>query len=406
VVSAVVAAEALLFALLGQLDAPLRGGDAHTYLRLARNLAQHGVFSDSAGSHLDPNVWRSPGYPAFLAALQLIGVQSVAALRIAQLALLGLTAYLTGHIGRRVGGVRVGLVSAVGTATYLPLVWQAAEQMTECLAAVGFVALALVSLAALEREGHAALRAWALAGCILGLTAYVRPTTLYLSAGVALLILAQTRRVAAAACFVLAVFLVVAPWTVRTSLLVHHVVPLEVGAGSGEYASASQFAGRLEIPLQGTGWIDYKAASRRITHSLREGRFTPSEQLEADELMRRAVPPVTAAELAQRLPVRMAALWGPADETPTEQSWSASVHRLAVLQFWVLAALALCAAVALRRRILRLWPLWLPAVYLAAVHTVLHVESRYTVPVRPLLIVLAGIAVMRWRRPAAALSAG
>jgi hypothetical protein len=41
---------------------------------------------------------------------------------------------------------------------------------------------------------------------------------------------------------------------------------------------------------------------------------------------------------------------------------------------------------------LRDWPLWLPALYITAVHTVIHVESRYSLPTRPGLIVLAATA--------------
>jgi len=58
------------------------------------------------------------------------------------------------------------------------------------------------------------------------------------------------------------------------------------------------------------------------------------------------------------------------------------------------------AAVSRRRRtLLRDWPLSMLAVYLTLLHLIFHIEGRYSVEARPLLIVFAAIgAVALWRR--------
>ena len=396
----IVAVEALLFAFpLHQLGAPLRGGDAAEYLRLASNLLHHGVFSDSQHTPFDPNVLRSPGYPALLALLQACGLGSLGAIRVVQLGLLGLTAWTTGAVAMRLAGARAGLIATIATATYLPLVWATTDQMTEVTAALGTAVVALLTLRAREREGVPALRAWALAGLALALSAYVRPSILAFAVPAAVLVAVETRRILPAAAFLAALIVTIAPWAARTTIAAHTPVALQVGSGAGRYASAQQNEGRLPIPLDGAAWVAYKAESRRLSHDLRRGRYTPVEQVEFDRRLGRAAPHVRLGDVVKRLPQRLASLWGPADNTPRSERWTASARRLALLQFWLLAVLAVGGLLLRRRSVLRDWPLWLPAVYLTAVHTVLHVELRYSLPVRPLLIVMAAVgAAHLWER--------
>jgi hypothetical protein len=99
-----------------------------------------------------------------------------------------------------------------------------------------------------------------------------------------------------------------------------------------------------------------------------------------------------------RFPARMRALWGPIDATPREQRWTTSLRSLGVLEYWLLLALVCVAPLLVRRSLLKTWPLWLPALYLTAVHTVVHVESRYSLPTRPGLIVVAAIAAQALAR--------
>jgi len=387
---AVTLVELLLFAgPFQQLAQPVRGGDGPEYLRLAANLLHHGVFSDSAHAPFDANVLRAPGYPALLALLKAAGLGSLGAIRAVQLVLLGTAAWLTGLVALRLGGRRAGVIATLATATYLPLVWATVDQMTEIAATLGLALFVLLVMAARERRG---LRSWALAGLVLAATAYVRPTALALAVPAALFIAWDTRRLAAAAVFVAACAAAVAPWSVRTSLAAHTPVALQVGSGAGRYASAEQNLGRLPIPLDSQGWIAFKLVSRRLSHDLRRGRYTPVEQVTFDRRMANAAPRVPLRDTIEKLPARLHALWGPVDATPRGQRWTPSAHRLALAQYWLLAVLVGAGLVVRRRRLLRDWPLWLPAAYLTVVHMVIHVESRYSLPARPGLIVVAALA--------------
>ena len=60
------------------------------------------------------------------------------------------------------------------------------------------------------------------------------------------------------------------------------------------------------------------------------------------------------------------------------------------LQFALLALLVLAGLVIRRRTLGRDWPLWLGAVYVTALHLVFHMEGRYSMPARPMLLVYAG----------------
>jgi len=61
----------------GQVDGyALRSLDSTEYMALARNLAQHGVFSQDEAAPRRPDTWRTPGYPVFLAVwIRLLGPQ-------------------------------------------------------------------------------------------------------------------------------------------------------------------------------------------------------------------------------------------------------------------------------------------------------------------------------------------
>jgi 4-amino-4-deoxy-L-arabinose transferase-like glycosyltransferase len=388
--------EMLLLGLaLHQFSAPIRGGDGSEYLRLGSNLVHHHVFSDAQQAPFDANVLRAPGYPGLLALLQVLGLRSLAAIRLFQLALLGLTAWITGLTATRIAGERAGKVAALLTATYLPLVWMTTEQMTEIAAALGFALLALLILTARQRSGREAMWIWATAGLTLAATAYVRPTALALAVPVAICIACDTKRLAFAAVFAVTVAAAVAPWTIRTSLHAHRLVALQVGEGAGRYASAEQYVGRLPTPLDGNAWLAFKQVSRHLSHDLRQGAYTPTEQVEFDRRMARAAPPVPVGDVIAGLPTRLRALWGPADGTPGSERWTLSARWLAHLQYWLIAVL-FCAGVTLRRRsVWRDWPLWLPAIYITAVHLVIHVESRYSLPVRPALVAIAAAAACR-----------
>ncbi len=82
------AASAVIISKFGRLDAfAFRSIDSEEFYALAQNLVEHGVFSqdrDGAANDLTPDTWRTPGFPAFLAAAMMLVGQSPIALIIVQ----------------------------------------------------------------------------------------------------------------------------------------------------------------------------------------------------------------------------------------------------------------------------------------------------------------------------------
>lgn len=62
----------------------LRSLDCGEYYNIARNLVEHGVFSQSEAAPFEPDTWRTPGYPLFLAAAMLLFGKSPVALILVQ----------------------------------------------------------------------------------------------------------------------------------------------------------------------------------------------------------------------------------------------------------------------------------------------------------------------------------
>ena len=69
-----------------------------------------------------PSAAHPPGYPAFLAAANLVGLTTVGQQRIASTVLGGLGVFLIGLVGKRLGGMRAGVLAAGLGAAY-PMLW-------------------------------------------------------------------------------------------------------------------------------------------------------------------------------------------------------------------------------------------------------------------------------------------
>src|SRR5947209_2253451 len=89
------------------------GGDGAQYQRYALNLIHHGVFSEATTAPYHPGVVRSPGYPAFIAALEWLGGAHVVVIQAVQFGILAGIGILVGVICRAVAGPRIGTVAAV-----------------------------------------------------------------------------------------------------------------------------------------------------------------------------------------------------------------------------------------------------------------------------------------------------
>jgi hypothetical protein len=100
-------------------------------------------------------------------------------------------------------------------------------------------------------------------------------------------------------------------------------------------------------------------------------------------------------QIVRSIPARLWYLWGNGDYAVVSAAVVSTAHQLDQLEFDVLAVLTLLGlAIGLRRLKLRAWPLLLLPLYLTCMHLVFHVEARYTMPARPLLLIFAGLGLV------------
>jgi 4-amino-4-deoxy-L-arabinose transferase-like glycosyltransferase len=230
----------LLLALIARLvfsfgywtDKPLTH-DEHEYLHLGNSIATgRGLHytDDAAGELPYERFGRAPIYPAFVAALQMMGGEHkiIPHVRIAQAMVGTLAVWLIAMLARRAGGPQAGLVAAAIAAIEPPLVWTTAFVWSETL----YSALALGTAVVLARvvDGRDArtpratdLRDGLAGGVLAGLAVLTRPAMLFFLLLFGLWALGR-RRLLLLTAVSIAALAVVVPWTARNYREYHRFV--------------------------------------------------------------------------------------------------------------------------------------------------------------------------------------
>ena len=385
------------------------GHDGVEYERYARNLVDHGAFSNAVHAPYAPSVFRTPGYPTLLAAIRLAAGDSLLAVRVAQFALVGVTAWLVYRITLELADRQTARVAAVLVLTYLPFLWLARMHLTET---VTTTLLAAIVLLLLRAEGK--WWRYAAVGLLCGAVAMVRPVYGLAFAPIAACLVlwphTSRRRAALQAGVVVAAFAVaLTPWTARNLTLTHRLMPFgSGGSGTSLLASAEQYRGGFgyrwdHAELQQLDRASAPAIARGRAEAAREQSDVPlnvRQEIDTDRELRKqarsVLAGVTPTNVLEALPKRIAYLWAVSDYPPRASYvfW----HRIGQAQHFLLLAFTLIGLGSMLRLRSRLWPVLAFPLYLTAAHLVLHSEARYSVPARPALIVLAAIGVTYvWR---------
>ncbi len=215
--------------------------DEREYLLLGRSLATGHGFTYTAldGTPLTGEHYgRAPVYPALIAGIiaatpdGLAGAgdgpadlpvsrRVIQAVRGLQAGLGGLAILLVAEIARRAAGRRAALAAAAGAAGYPALVWTPAFVFSETLFMVVALAAALV-LTPRERDGVAppmSPGAAAAVGLLLGLGILIRPAMLFFVALLGPWLFLARRQRLAAVLLVTGAAVVVAPWSLRNTIV-------------------------------------------------------------------------------------------------------------------------------------------------------------------------------------------
>jgi hypothetical protein len=232
-------------------------GDAIVYREMAASLSRgDGLLLAAPGTdQLAPTAEHPPVFPAVLAGLDLIGLESYRAHGVSLALLSGVGVGLVALVGRRVGGPAVGLTAA-GLAAVHPMWFQSAGVvMSE---SVHLVLVPAVLLTALRVQENPTWGRVAALGALIGAAALNRPESLgfLVVVGIPAVVLsrlgpgASLRAMAAMAAVVL---LVVTPWLVRNERQLGGVT---MATNSGKTLLGSNCDAAYEGP--GLGGFDYE----------------------------------------------------------------------------------------------------------------------------------------------------
>lgn len=406
-VATVVAVEAIvLLGFCGFANESLLGGDGGWYHRLAMNMLTHGVFSDAHTPPFEPTVWKTPGYPAFLAAVYAVTGASVLAVRILQFCLLAVSGVLLYEVALALTTPRTSIIAALCLITYPPFVFCALFHLTETLAVTATLFIIALYRITLQRPTIAITIAIGLLCACLTLvrrTFAVFPGLLVLGLVAALLARSRKRAFAHGACLLAAYSLGVAPWAARNIVLSQDIKPFGLGRGWGLHQSMQQYSGEISYKLTRPEWDiiirDYNTRRARIESQVEQLESTSIprnvrvEVMLDDEFAREARKQASALTLRRviaNLPLRYAYLWSTGDMQPWNNHW---IHRCVQLQF-VICVLATIYGFYLCRGAWReWWPLVVVAIYITALHSVFHIEPRFTFPARACLFGFTAVAV-------------
>lgn len=412
--------------------------DQAGYQRLGEVLANTGTFTRYPDSAVFvPEVLRTPGYPAFVAVIyRLFGVGNQMALVIAQALVFAALCLLVFAIARRVAGEREALVAATGAALFSPFPYFAALALTELWTA--FVA-SLAMLACISAMQSGKTTRYALAGVLFSLTTLVRPAFVllpfFLAIGVPLLVRSQrdSRALRGWAALAGAAVITLMPWFTYNyvNLGAFTLSPAGgVGRGIWEGSWQGRWPGRLQAALTDAATVSpsREELDRRVRaiaqesgldvepmleyvhewkdiHDMWDTPTDPVERVSARVAADRAylaaglrhIREDPAGFVTRRLTRGAFVLW--AAEIPIRFTLINSLPVIVIRGLWLLQVLLLLAAAAGAVRLARRgrWPeavvLVLPLIYVTGVHLPLLCEARQSLPVKPLVIVLAAVAV-------------
>ena len=385
--------------------------DAGTYNRFAATIATHGDYvtgdgpGTGAGGSRGPTAYFPPAYPYALAVADLLDGHvsghraALAGERLENAALGTVTVALIGLLALQLAGADAGLAALGLAAVYPPLIELSGLLVAENLLVVWELAAVL---AALRARGSPHPWRWiAATGGLLGLATLTHENAAVMLLALAVPVAGAARAAGAragrgVALLTLATAAMIAPWTIRNAVELHHFVPVSDETGitlRGAYNPSSAADRTVAWKWRLFVKIPADAGVRRDAGRLTE--IALGDRLEHRALAYIAAHPsaplhVAGDNLRRLLELEGAAAWqasARAVDLPVDDA------RIGVIGFWVLGILALAGCLTAAARSAPRW-VWAVPVLLALSVVFVNVETpRFREPIDPFLLVLAGCAV-------------
>ena len=407
--------------------------DQGGYRQLGHILATTGKFTRNPDLQpFVPETIRTPGYPALVAvAYRAFGEDQLSVAGV-QTGLFVLTCVLVFAIGSRLATPSVGLSAAALTALFPPIPYYGALIMTDVFATFLMTLAIWLMLRALTRERT---RDFVLSGVVLGVTALTRPSfVLFPIAAVLALTVGlkfKWRRLLPWGWMLAAVAIVIAPWLLYNLVYVHRLAMSPaggVGRGTWEASWQGVWPGRVQAALTKIGeagkppdetdaeiravaidsglpaepmlrYIDQWRTIRKIWDIPAGLRERAAARIVADdEYWRVGVENIRRAGVKyvlRRVTVGTFVLW--AGEIPIRYSEINQTPPIVIRLIWlvqvVLVVLGLSGLGLLWWRGLVAEAALLGSLlaYITAVHLPLLAEARYSLPAKPMLLLLVAM---------------
>lgn len=385
--------------------------DASTYNRLSSMVAHHGDYHTGTGPHTGagesrgPTAYFPPAFPYLLAAVKLLDghtAPNASAWHGERLAgaVLGTVAVgLIGLVALEAFGPGPGLAALVIAAIYPVLIELSATIVAENLLIVFELAATWTALRA-RRSG----RPWrwiAATGILAGLATLAHENAALMVIALAFAVASVVggrarRRIGAVALLLGATAAMIAPWTIRNAIELHHFVPVSDETGitlRGAYNPAS--AAFAPLPYKWRYFAQIPQDAHLAAHAGRLKELTLGARLEHRALRYIAAhptAPLTAGETNLRRMFELAGTY----------AWHASARAIGlhvsdaavgVVAFWVLCLLAISG---LFTNAARAGPRWIWAIPVLFALSVLFINvetPRFREPIDPFIVLLAACAV-------------
>ena len=430
-------AHATFFIVYQSPDWPTQWTDQVGYTRLGEALAQTGHFTRFPFyPRYIPEALRTPGYPAFVAIVNLTIGQGQLPVAIAQAFVFAAICLIVFATARLVASDNVALGAGLAAALYPPLPYFVALTLTEVFITFLVTAAVYLWLRALREGGG-----WIVgAGVALASAALTRPSFQYLAVALALfacLIAPRGRLAVRRSLMVLAVTLLgVAPWIAYNVIYFDVVALAPPAAGVGrtlwegswqvalpgrEQATLTHLAetvwDRAELDRAVTAYAGETALDAepmlRYVHQWQDVRrmwdapTDPWERVvariaadhEYGRLARENISRGPMKHVWLRLTRGLALLW--ITEIPIRYTDINRLPTKTIRAIWLVQAALLVVAAS---GLLALWKsgargeaaAFAALVVCTAVHAVLYSEARYAMPAKPIVLLLATVAVARF----------
>jgi len=372
-------------------------GDAAYFFYQARAITEGHWFIDPlrwqwAHQGFHAGAEHPPLYTLFLTIPDALGFGTFREAMLASVLLGSLTVVVIGLIAREIGGWKVGVVAAFVAAVYANLWINDALVLSETAAAL---AIALVALFAYRFWKHPTWHNAAGFGFFGGLAMLARAEIVFLIPvlGLALVLLARTlssrERLQRIAVMALLVALPVVPWVAYNLVRFDHAVTLSTG---GEFTLANtNCRGAYYGPR--VGWWDATCLANRYQQKGDESTVAlhyEHQGLNYAEGHLSRLPVVLAARIG-----RMWGLYKPFQQLPLEDFEQGrgprTITKLALIQYYALAILAIAGLVMMRRRKVIIYPLLSLVVIATFAGMLAFGATRYRVPAEIAIVVAAAM---------------